>query len=291
MFSTIFLKIFLEKNIYLSCFIPQCVLEYGQDIILEDITVLNNKVLLATDDDFLASRCAHSLRAFNIELFTCKDDSAQIISTVLSEEPHLVLLCGSSTEYDYLDIIECINTSSLARKPLFVVVADTEDDLMGMQKRSSCILAYLAKPITSNAILTCVATYIHIASTISEQQGVKNTLLESTVTEVMFKLGIPANIKGYHYLRDALMLSATNLEYLHGITKLLYPTVATHFGSTPTRVERAIRHSIDVLWAQGNADVIHTYFGQRPTVRSKPTNSELIAVLADNIRLRMKQAI
>lgn len=253
--------------------------------------MLDNKVLLATDDESLAGRCAHSLRAFNIELFTCQDDSAQIISTVLSEEPRLVMLCGSSNEYEYLDIIECINTSSLARKPLFVVVADADDELMSIQKRSSCILTYLTKPITSNAILTCVATYIQITSKMSEKEEMKSTLLESTVTEVMFKLGIPANIKGYHYLREALMLCATNFEYIHGITKVLYPTVANRFSSTPTRVERAIRHSIDVLWTQGNADVIHAYFGQRPTIRSKPTNSELIAVLADNIRLRMKQAV
>ena len=183
----------------------------NKDIILEDISVLDNKVLLATDDDFLASRCAHSLRAFNIELFTCQDDSAQIISTVLSEEPHLVMLCGSSTDYEYFDIIECINTSSLARKPFFVVVADTEEDLAGMQRRNSNILTYLTKPIDYTTILACVAAYINITSAMSEQQGANNTLLESTVTEVMFKLGIPANIKGYHYLRDALMLSATNL--------------------------------------------------------------------------------
>lgn len=253
--------------------------------------MLDNKVLLATDDNFLASRCAHSLRAFNIELFTCQDDSAQIISTILSEEPHLVVFCGSSSEYDYLNIIDCVNTSSLAKKPFFVVVVDSENNLTGIRKRSSSILAYLTKPIDYTTILTCVATYINITTAMAEQQNANNTLLESTVTEVMFKLGIPANIKGYHYLRDALMLCATNLDYLHGITKSLYPDIASHFNSSPTRVERAIRHSIDVLWSQGNADVIHAYFGQRPTIRTKPTNSELIAVLADNIRLRMKQTV
>ena len=110
--------------------------------------------------------------------------------------------------------------------------------------------------------------------------------MEVLVTEIIHQIGVPAHIKGYHYLREAILLSVQDQEYINSVTKLLYPTVAKKFSTTSSRVERAIRHAIEVAWDRGDVDVLTNYFGYTVnTGRGKPTNSEFIAMISDKIRL------
>lgn len=107
----------------------------------------------------------------------------------------------------------------------------------------------------------------------------------------MRQIGVPAHIKGYNYLRDAIILCVNDGEMLGSITKLLYPTVAKHFSTTPSRVERAIRHAIEVAWDRGDVETLNNYFGFTiQSSRGKPTNSEFIAMIADKLRLKLKIA-
>ena len=111
------------------------------------------------------------------------------------------------------------------------------------------------------------------------------------VTEIIHQVGIPAHIKGYHYLRSAIILSIKNPDMVNSITKILYPTVAKMYQTTSSRVERAIRHAIEVAWDRGDIDTLNSYFGYTiNTGRGKPTNSEFIALIADKLRLRLKAA-
>ena len=113
--------------------------------------------------------------------------------------------------------------------------------------------------------------------------------LELMVTEIILQIGVPAHIKGYHYLREAIMLSVNDSEMIDSVTKLLYPTVAKHFDTTSSRVERAIRHAIEVAWDRGDVDTLNSYFGYTINgVRGKPTNSEFIAMIADKLRLKLR---
>lgn len=113
--------------------------------------------------------------------------------------------------------------------------------------------------------------------------------LEVVVSEIMHQIGVPAHIKGYQYLREAIILSINDSEMMNSVTKLLYPTVAKTFKTTPSRVERAIRHAIEVAWDRGDVDVLSSYFGYTiQNSRGKPTNSEFIAMISDKLRLRMK---
>ena len=113
--------------------------------------------------------------------------------------------------------------------------------------------------------------------------------LETRVTNMLHEIGIPAHIKGYHYLRDAIMMSVEDMEMLNSITKILYPTIAKKHQTTPSRVERAIRHAIEVAWSRGKMDTIDALFGYTvSTGKGKPTNSEFIALIADKIRLEYK---
>ncbi|MBR2101018.1 MAG: sporulation initiation factor Spo0A C-terminal domain-containing protein [Eubacterium sp.] len=113
--------------------------------------------------------------------------------------------------------------------------------------------------------------------------------IEVVISDIMRQIGVPAHIKGYQYLRKAIMLCITDSEMLSSVTKVLYPTVAKEFGTTASRVERAIRHAIEVAWDRGDVDVLSSFFGYTiQAQRGKPTNSEFIAMIADKIKLSMK---
>ena len=116
--------------------------------------------------------------------------------------------------------------------------------------------------------------------------------LETQVTQIIHQVGIPAHIKGYQYLRSAIMMVVKNNRIINEVTKTLYPTVADEFSTTSSRVERAIRHAIDVAWDRGDVDMLNSFFGYTvQNSKGKPTNSEFIAMIADNLRLKMKSKI
>lgn len=118
---------------------------------------------------------------------------------------------------------------------------------------------------------------------------VKDCELERYITGVMLDIGVPAHLKGYHYLRDAILLSGRDMEVVSSVTKLLYPTIAKRFKTTEQKVERAIRNAIEVSWARGNAETFEKMFGYSVrTGRTRPTNSEYIARIADKVRLDIK---
>ncbi len=115
--------------------------------------------------------------------------------------------------------------------------------------------------------------------------------LEAMVTEIIHEIGVPAHIKGYQYLREAIILTIRDMDMINAVTKVLYPEVAKRFGTTPSRVERAIRHAIEVAWDRGDLEVLQKYFGYTVSnIKGKPTNSEFIAMIADSLTLRQKQA-
>lgn len=122
-----------------------------------------------------------------------------------------------------------------------------------------------------------------------DAKGRKERDLEQDVTDMIHEIGVPAHIKGYQYLREAIMMSVEDVEMLGSITKILYPTIAKKYQTTPSRVERAIRHAIEVAWSRGKMETLDGLFGYTiNTGKGKPTNSEFIALIADRIRLRYR---
>lgn len=114
--------------------------------------------------------------------------------------------------------------------------------------------------------------------------------LEAAVTEIIHEIGVPAHIKGYQYLREVIILTINDMDIINAVTKVLYPEVAKKFGTTPSRVERAIRHAIEVAWDRGDIEVLQKFFGYTVSnIKGKPTNSEFIAMIADCLSLRQKQ--
>ena len=115
--------------------------------------------------------------------------------------------------------------------------------------------------------------------------------LEEVVTDIIHEIGVPAHIKGYQYLREAIILTIKDMDMINAVTKVLYPEVAKHFGTTPSRVERAIRHAIEVAWDRGDVETLQRFFGYTVSgIKGKPTNSEFIAMIADNLSLKRKHS-
>lgn len=123
-----------------------------------------------------------------------------------------------------------------------------------------------------------------------EKRGIGGHDLEKDVTDMIHEIGVPAHIKGYQYLREAIMMSVEDVEMLNSITKILYPSIAKKYQTTPSRVERAIRHAIEVAWSRGKMETLDALFGYTINIgKGKPTNSEFIALIADKIRLHYRE--
>ena len=174
----------------------------------------------------------------------------------------------------------CIIVSAVSKQSIFIEAADAGADL--------CLL----KPYNIESLSR------HILSLAATRQGNEESDegssypahdLEAQVTKIIHQIGVPAHIKGYQYLRTAILLTVNDGDIINSVTKILYPTVAKQYQTTTSRVERAIRHAIEVAWDRGDIDTLNSYFGYTiQTNRGKPTNSEFIAMIADNLRLKYK---
>ena len=170
------------------------------------------------------------------------------------------------------------NMQSLLKGMEFLGTAKSSDEAYSM--------------INGNAGSDVVLVYVKRASGDTEPLDdtyMQKKSLETQVTEIIHEIGVPAHIKGYQYLREAIMMSVEDVEMLNSITKILYPSIAKKYQTTPSRVERAIRHAIEVAWSRGKMETLDALFGYTINIgKGKPTNSEFIALIADKIRLNMR---
>ncbi|MBO5906770.1 MAG: sporulation transcription factor Spo0A [Clostridia bacterium] len=147
----------------------------------------------------------------------------------------------------------------------------------------------LIKPFDESSLISHVDALIKMKEKVAERPTVSD--MEAQVTKIIHQIGVPAHIKGYQYLRTAILMTIDDNDVINSVTKILYPTVAKKYQTTTSRVERAIRHAIEVAWDRGDVDTLNSYFGYTiQNSRGKPTNSEFIAMIADNLRLKQKYA-
>ena len=145
---------------------------------------------------------------------------------------------------------------------------------------------FMAKPCDESALLERMRAVVSLTE---EEQEDHAPGLESLVTSIIHEVGVPAHIKGYQYVREAIMIAVEDMEVINSVTKVLYPEVAKRYGTTPSRVERAIRHAIEVAWDRGDLETLQRFFGYTVSnAKGKPTNSEFIAMISDRIRLQLK---
>ncbi len=203
-----------------------------------------------------------------------------------------------------VDGIALIKKASESGKPTpsFIILTQVTTPSVLMEANRSGASLCLPKPVDYESLCTGVETILKnrgVASKPSASSGIRDIYdidesqmpydLETQVTRIIHQIGVPAHIKGYQYLRTAILMTISDNEIINSVTKVLYPSVAKKYQTTTSRVERAIRHAIEVAWDRGDVDTLNSYFGYTiQNSRGKPTNSEFIAMIADNLRLKYK---
>lgn len=252
---------------------------------------LTAKVLLADTKSDDALNIAASLKANGMEVKLCEKDGAAVLSELEGYSPDVLIMDAFLQHIDALGVVSRLNSRNPAKAPLTVVLSSMDNPMLEKEIIKNGVDYYFIKPIDPVVLVERINQLLNWKNV--GNKGVKTPLsdenLEITITEIMHQIGVPAHIKGYQYVREAIRLAITEPEMMNSVTKILYPTVAKTFSTTSSRVERAIRHAIEVAWDRGDIEVLNSYFGYTvQNERGKPTNSEFIAMIADKLRLRMK---
>ena len=236
----------------------------------------------------------------DLELVGRANNGEEIYDIIKDKEPDVVLLDIIMPKMDGLTVMEKIShDTSVHKMPSFIVISAVGQDRITENAFGLGADYYILKPFDNNMVLNRIK---NIRNTTERKTGELRKIkqyenkesyrernLEADVTNIIHEIGVAAHIKGYQYLRDAIIYSVNDLEMLNSITKILYPTIAKKHQTTPSRVERAIRHAIEVAWSRGKMDTIDELFGYTVSNgKGKPTNSEFIALIADKIRLEYK---
>lgn len=193
---------------------------------------------------------------------------------------------------DGIGIIRNIERSNISHKPAFILMSPINKESVLVEASEAGADICLLKPFDPSALVGHIDSILRLRGKNGAKQEFSAAAdMEAQVTKIIHQIGVPAHIKGYQYLRTAILMTIEDNDIINSVTKVLYPTVAKKYGTTTSRVERAIRHAIEVAWDRGDVDTLNSYFGYTiQNSRGKPTNSEFIAMIADNLRLKYKCA-
>lgn len=231
----------------------------------------------------------------NITLAGTAENGADGYELIKKEKPDVVILDIVMPKLDGLGLLEKLAEENINTK--IIMYSAIGNDKVVQKTFSLGAQYYIMKPsdmhdIEMRIVECCSAPSTHSSIIGATDTHITENNLESVITDIIHDIGVPAHIKGYNYLREAIGLCIKDDEFINSITKLLYPTVAKNFSTTSSRVERAIRHAIEVAWNRGREEILTDIFGYTiDTNKGKPTNGEFIAMISDSIKLKMKKAI
>lgn len=223
-----------------------------------------------------------------MQLVGVANDGEEAIRMVERLKPDVLVLDLMLAKRDGLAVLRCVN--KMDKRPMVIATSRFITDYVASSAANLGCRYLMLKPCDEYALIE----RIEEAGGWERQRHYRiseSVKLETAVTEILHNIGVPAHIKGYQYLREAIMMSVKDTAMISSITKVLYPTIAKQFQTTPSRVERAIRHAIEVAWSRGRMETLDGLFGYTiNTGKGKPTNSEFIALIADKIRLKYRSA-
>ncbi len=252
------------------------------------------KVLIADDTADFGQNCAKVLRSYGMDAVLCEKDGARLVYETEKQSADVVIADVFMPNLDILGVLNALKEKGIKDMPLVMAMSGFDNQRLEKETLEAGAAYYFLKPIDLNTmaqrIIKLSGWKNETAPLVINKSNVTTDIqLEMLVTDIIHQIGVPAHIKGYHYLRDAIMMSVKNNDMINSVTKILYPTVAKKHSTTSSRVERAIRHAIEVAWDRGDIDVLNSYFGFTvQNNRGKPTNSEFIAMISDKIRLNLK---
>ncbi len=266
------------------------------------------KVLIADDNtDFSATLKSYFDKNDHMEVIAVTKDGIETVEKIKELKPDVALLDVIMPELDGIGVLEKLNSINLEKKPFCVMISGVGQDKVTKRALKLGAQYYVMKPFDMELLIKRIeelrdenlddlensfivkeskSSYIELSSKAKSKDD-----LEALVTNIIHEVGVPAHIKGYQYLREAIMMTVEDIDIINQITKQLYPDIAHKFKTTSSRVERAIRHAIEIAWGRGQLETVQNIFGY--TVNSqkgKPTNSEFIAMIADKLRLELKTA-
>lgn len=250
------------------------------------------RVILADTSEHFGQPCATVMRAQGLEVDLVEKDGQKLIERIASLRPDAVIMDFFLPQVDAVGVIQAVRAMHMATPPVLMVMSAFDNPNLEREAMTAGADYFLLKPFDAagmaQRILAICAQKERPIAHFSPSAGAACSL-EMQVTDIIHQIGVPAHIKGYQYLRDAILMAIEDEEIINAVTKRLYPSVAKKHGTTSSRVERAIRHAIEVAWDRGDVDVLNSYFGYTiHTGRGKPTNSEFIAMISDKFRLQLK---
>ena len=237
-------------------------------------------VCIADMDTEYRTSLRKELEASNeVQVLGDTGDGAEMLDLVEAHHPQVLLTDVLLPGLDGLGLLRRIKGEATRA---IVVTAAVMDDTVQQARRAGAYVI-LPKPVNGKSLLE----HIRCAAISPSERALPQ--LEGAVTAIIHEIGVPAHIKGYQYLREEIMMAVEDIESVSAITKVLYPSIAKKFHTTSSRVERAIRHAIEVAWDRGDIETLQSYFGYTVSgVKGKPTNSEFISMIADRLRLQMR---
>ncbi len=215
----------------------------------------------------------------------------EAISKISRTHPDIVIVDTWLSRLDGISVIRGVKSISFApqKAPNFILVSLVAGNSLFVEGVHAGADICLKKPLDYPSLLLHVESLAERRREAPSESEDASIDMEAQVTKIIHQIGIPAHIKGYQYLRSAILMTIEDNEIINSVTKILYPSVAKKYATTTSRVERAIRHAIEVAWDRGDIDTLNSYFGYTiQNNRGKPTNSEFIAMIADNLRLKYK---
>ena len=248
-------------------------------------------VLIAdSSEEFCAGLTSALQRAEGFQVVGTASDGEQAIRLVNERKPEVLVLDLMLSKQDGLSVLKAMG--SLDRKPVTLATSAFVTDYVSTAAANLGVRYLMLKPCDMTVLVERMGEIRGGESLRSPApRRADKTSIESMVTNIIHEIGVPAHIKGYQYLREAIIIAVDDMDVINAITKVLYPQVAKTFGTTPSRVERAIRHAIEVAWDRGDLDTLQSFFGYTVSnTKGKPTNSEFIALIADRLQLQLKSA-
>jgi two-component system response regulator (stage 0 sporulation protein A) len=255
------------------------------------------KLIIADGSEDFRALCRDAAAAEEgIELLDVAADGEALLHLIEERKPDVVLMDMILPKADGYAVLRSLNKGEGYRPAVIILSAFANDRVIG-DAASLGAWYFITKPCDFADVFDRVRTVGQVSeasrgvvSLPAAQRAQPERRIDALVTEIIHEIGIPAHIKGYQYIREAIIEVVADMDLINAVTKALYPQVAKKYGTTPSRVERAIRHAIEVAWDRGDIEVLQKYFGYTVSgVKGKPTNSEFIALIADKLQLRLRE--
>lgn len=256
------------------------------------------RVLIADPNEDLRLLLKDALESEeDMEVAATASDGPEALRLIAEKKPDIVLLELILPKLDGLGVLRKLSETENAPAVLVLTGFVNASVIAGSAELGAAY--FMSKPCEPSDLVIRIRQIVRTAKKPNlalvrgaEPSAHTESTLETVVTEIIHEIGVPAHIKGYQYLREAIILTINDMDAINAVTKILYPEVAKKFSTTPSRVERAIRHAIEVAWDRGDVETLQKFFGYTVSgIKGKPTNSEFIAMIADHISLRKKQGV